>query len=140
MSNEELELYSAIVNGDAEKIRRILETNPSLISSRDFNDRTPLHVAAIYWRLRSVEVLLDKGADVNAKDGVGCTPLHLAAGLRKRDTVEVLLAHGADVNASDGRGLTALATVELLRAGEKDPSRAVELGDMATLLREHGAR
>ncbi|KDO26568.1 hypothetical protein SPRG_07972 [Saprolegnia parasitica CBS 223.65] len=41
--------------------------------------RTPLHVAAAAGCLPSVRLLLQFGANVNARDDRGCTPLHAAA-------------------------------------------------------------
>ena len=52
------------------------------------------------------ELLLSKGADVNAKIGDGRTPLHWAAYLGNKDVAELLLAEGADVNAKDMDGRT----------------------------------
>ena len=40
---------------------------------------TPLHLAAGYNHLRTCEVLLEKGADVNVSDRGGLIPLHNAA-------------------------------------------------------------
>jgi len=67
------------------------------------------------------ELLLARGAQVDARDRNGQTPLHLAAQdnygtplfLQARDgyqkVVELLLAHGADMNAKDDKGKTPLA-------------------------------
>jgi len=41
-----------------------------------------------------VELLLVKGADVNAKDAKGRTPLRWAAGHDCKDVVELLRRHG----------------------------------------------
>jgi cytohesin len=48
-----------------------------------------------------VQAELDKGGDVNAKDGWEWTPLHQAAIGGYREIVELLIAKGADVNAKE---------------------------------------
>ena len=47
-----------------------------------------------------VRDLIHKGADVNAKDGVGNTSLHYAAHNGQQETAQVLLANGAHVDAA----------------------------------------
>lgn len=52
-----------------------------------------------------VHFLLDKGADVNAKDKYGCTPLmYTVNSLEKRETIDLLVKHGADVHAVNNSG------------------------------------
>ena len=46
-------------------------------------------------------MLLDKGADVNAKGVRGGTPLHIACRYGSSEIVELLLARGADVDEED---------------------------------------
>ena len=48
-----------------------------------------------------VRVLIQKGADVTAKDKTDSTPLHLASSKGSGRTVELLLTWNADVNAQD---------------------------------------
>jgi len=55
-----------------------------------------------------VKRLLEKGANINAKDNIGWTPLHFAAYHGITDIVRLLLEHGADINARDADGLTPL--------------------------------
>ncbi len=56
-----------------------------------------------------VQVLLDKGADVNAKDNFSSwTALMFAARYGHTTIVQALLDKDADVNAEDDRGWTAL--------------------------------
>lgn len=52
---------------------------------------------------------LNKGADIEARDGSGATPLIIAAGKGRSAVVELLLGEGADPRAVDSRGLDALA-------------------------------
>jgi len=55
-----------------------------------------------------VKLLIDKGADVNAKVHDGETALMAAAQNADLDIVRLLLKEGADVHAKDNRSLTAL--------------------------------
>src|SRR5579871_4113587 len=48
-----------------------------------------------------VKYLIEKGADVNARNSAGDTPLILAASYGNLELVKLLLAKGADVNAVD---------------------------------------
>ena len=64
------------------------------------NQRTALHKAAKSGvELDIIEILLESGADVNAKTADGTTALHLAAQYGNENTARVLLEHGANVHA-----------------------------------------
>jgi ankyrin repeat protein len=89
---------------------------------------TALHKAVKNRNIEGVELLISKGADINAKDGARnqITPLHLAVQNRDKLMVELLVAKGADVRARDTTGNTPLRIaetngyteiVELLRRG-----------------------
>jgi ankyrin repeat protein len=54
---------------------------------------TPLHEAAASGHKEIVEVLVTKGADVNANIG-GWTPLHLAVDEGHTETADLLRNHG----------------------------------------------
>ena len=54
------------------------------------------------------EMLLDAGADVNAKSNLSMTPLMAAASVGRVSQVEVLLAKGAEPDVADSKGRTAL--------------------------------
>ena len=73
---------------------------------------TPLHSAvatdAGAGEHEIVRLLLEAGADPNAKSREGGTPLHTAAFTGDLEGAELLLAYGPDPNASDPKGHTPL--------------------------------
>ena len=60
--------------------------------------------------IKSIEFLLDAGADVNAVGDNSMTPLHWAACNRSAEAVALYLRRGAAVNAIDDRNETPLET------------------------------
>ena len=122
---------SAIHSYDVSVIEALIEFGAD-VNARDDSGSTPLHWATIdgvrpemmvyydmndaihvsppdgYLRAR-IDVLLDAGANVNARDIDGSTPLHYAAA-RSPDPVIIqdLVAAGSDVNAIDLYGETPL--------------------------------
>ncbi|KAJ7500912.1 ankyrin repeat-containing domain protein [Mycena galericulata] len=73
------------------------------------NNRTLLCIAAERGNSGMVELLVDRGAKINAQDASG-TPLAVAASRGHMQIVEILLNKGADVNAEGGMYGTALQT------------------------------
>jgi ankyrin repeat protein len=69
--------------------------------------RPPVLHRACERHALAAQLLVEKGADVNARDGNDMTPLQAAVRMGKEDVVHLLLDAGADVNAV-GHGGTAL--------------------------------
>lgn len=53
---------------DAAAVRKLLEEDQSLVHARDYDNRTPLHVASLHGWLDVAKCLIDFGADVNSQD------------------------------------------------------------------------
>jgi len=67
------------------------------IGKTDKLGRTALHFAAsIGTNLELIELLVNKGADANAKSSGGETPLMKAIAFDNADAAKCLLEHGAD--------------------------------------------
>src|SRR5260370_31178877 len=74
-------------------------------AARNAQRVAPVHAAASVGDSASMRLLLERGADPNARQHMGYAPLHAAAANGDRPTTEVLLAHGAHPHAKtdDGR-------------------------------------
>jgi ankyrin len=106
---------------------------------------TPLLYASRDGRMDSVRMLLDAGADINARDANEITPLISAITNNHPDVARYLIERGADIKAVDWYGRTPLwAAVETRNMDldnatfENSIDRAPFLGLIQTLL-ERGA-
>ena len=78
---------------------------------------SPIHYAASGPNAQIVELLLARGADINAESPNGSTPLMLAARYGSEDNVNLLLRRGADVVRRNERNLQA---ADFARLGGRD--------------------
>ncbi|VFQ59350.1 unnamed protein product [Cuscuta campestris] len=75
---EETELKQVVIaveRGDVESLRQCLANLSSIDQPLEDGD-TALHLSCLYGKLSCVELLLDKGASLEAKDEDGAIPLH----------------------------------------------------------------
>ncbi len=102
-------LISAVRNGT------LTEVDKALINAADAAGNTPLHHAAGYGNPKVFKLLVDNGADVNAKNRRKSTPLHWA--IRDEAKVRLLLDKAADINARQNDGRTPLYLAASLGSG-----------------------
>lgn len=124
------EIFKAVEKGNIEKVRQLLEVNPNLvntISVTKYDQRLSLLSLAIINGYRDiVELLINRGANINSKDGCydgNDMPIHYAARNGYKDIVELLLVKGARINEKDDFG----GNTPLHYAVEKGHKSVVEL-------------
>ena len=115
-------MLSAAEAGNTKRLVSTLEFVRNINFTGDLWE-TALHKAAAEGHKDIVQLLLSKGASIEARDRSSWTPLHVATRNGHTGTVELLLSKGASLEAKDTDGWTPLhhaasgghtSTVELL--------------------------
>ena len=154
----EVEIFGALMTGDTERFKALLDEHPDLANARNENGDSLL-ISAVYMGRRDLfDLLLEKGAGVslfeasavglvdrvqeqvekdpavvNTYSHDGWTALHLASFFGHKDVASLLLARGADVNARSKSTRFAKENTPLHAAAA---NRQV---DVAEILIAHGA-
>ena len=108
--DQETPLHSASYMSNLETTRVLLDHGAN-IHAKNVNGQTPLHKVSqgVYGPDPAlVELLLSRGADVNARDNDQATPFLCASFSLNRHIAEKLLQIGADVNTVNIHGQNAL--------------------------------
>ncbi|XP_010549862.1 PREDICTED: potassium channel SKOR isoform X2 [Tarenaya hassleriana] len=82
-------LCTVVAKGDGDYLKRLLE-NGIDPSSKDYDHRTPLHIAASQGMYLMAKQLVEAGASVLAKDRWGNTPLDEATACGNRNLIKLL--------------------------------------------------
>lgn len=127
--SRELQLLTAMLDGGLSPNH----THPreNLMLQRAVTSGTPAHV----------QLLLDRGADVNQRDGIGGTALTEAISTARPDVALYLVERGADVNLPMTNGVTPAWGVQRALARQPPGSElAVKFERLRDAMAKHGAR
>lgn len=136
-SDPELDVFEAAALGRADRLRELLDDDPSQANAFGTDGFHPLGLACFFGHADAARLLLERGADVNAlsrNDRIQTAAIHAAAAAEGKDEstryelVKLVLDQGADPNLRQGGGFRAID------AARQNGDERVE-----QLLRERGA-
>jgi len=99
--------HLAAWKGNTNMLRILLDLGADVNWKNPGWNETPLYWAALYGKRESAALLIERGADLNARLADGTTALATAAHFGHQNVVALLLEKGADTSFRNTRGLTA---------------------------------
>src|SRR5919197_310709 len=136
-SGRELDVFEAAALGRTERLRELLDADPSLVNTYGDDGFHPVGLASFFGHVDAARLLYERGADANQiarNEHIQTAAIHAAAASEGKDEatryelVKLALDHGADPNLPQGGGFRAID------AARQNGDKRVE-----ALLREHGA-
>ena len=136
-AGRELTIFEAAALGRVERLRELLDADPSLVNAYGDDGFHPVGLASFFGNVDAARLLFERGADANQlarNEHIQTAAIHAAAASEGKDEatryelVKLALDHGADPNLPQGGGFTAID------AARQNGDTRVE-----QLLRERGA-
>jgi uncharacterized protein len=133
-ADPELDVFEAAAVGRMDRLRELLDEDPSLANAWAPDGFQPLGLASFFGHLDAARLLVERGAEVNSasRNDFKVMPLHSAAATSDSETryelTKLLLERGADPNALQQDDFTPLMAAD--QHGDKR---------LRELLVEHGA-
>lgn len=129
----ETPIFRACANGNIEAVELLLDFEADItIPCSSCMNMTCLHIAATDTESEIVELLLENGADPNAKTSDGATPLHCAFQYCAFDIAKLLIQGGAsaDLRTQDGQTPFEVSPVD---SPDVQPFSTSELAELKSL-------
>lgn len=106
-AQQNLDVFDVARKGTADDLKNIIKSNPKAINEINTEGYSPLILACYRGNNEVAKMLIEKGADIDYKSGLG-SPLMACAVKGNNEMAKYLIEKKADLNAADANGTTAL--------------------------------
>jgi ankyrin repeat protein len=130
------DMLDSVIMGDISRVRELLRQGADVNARDTEHNETPLMLAVKFAKADIVRLLLDAGAEVNARNDWGKTALFYAPVFS--DVFAALLEVGADVHALDKEGNSILMQMVSKSPSLAEAEELLRLGVDQSLLNEDG--
>ena len=138
-AGRELDVFEASALGRSDRLRELLDADPSLVNAYGDDGFHPVGLASFFGHVDAARLLYERGADANQiarNEHIQTAAIHAAAAAgdtgqdeaTRYELVRLALEHGADPNLPQGGGFRAID------AARQNGDERIE-----QLLLEHGA-
>lgn len=138
-AGRELDVFEASALGRTDRLRELLDADPSLVNAYGDDGFHPVGLASFFGHVDAARLLYERGADANQiarNEHIQTAAIHAAAAAgdtgqdeaTRYELVELALDHGADPNLPQGGGFRAI-----------DAARQNGDARVEQLLLDHGA-
>jgi uncharacterized protein len=138
-AGRELDVFEASALGRTDRLRELLDADPSLVNAYGDDGFHPVGLASFFGHVDAARLLYERGADANQiarNEHIQTAAIHAAAAAgdtgqdeaTRYELVKLALEHGADPNLPQGGGFRAID------AARQNGDERIE-----QLLLEHGA-
>jgi ankyrin repeat protein len=138
-AGRELDVFEASALGRTDRLRELLDADPSLVNAYGDDGFHPVGLASFFGHVDAARLLYERGADANQiarNEHIQTAAIHAAAAAgdmgqdeaTRYELVKLALEHGADPNLPQGGGFRAI-----------DAARQNGDARIEQLLLEHGA-
>jgi ankyrin repeat protein len=139
-AGRELDVFEASALGRTDRLRELLDADPSLVNAYGDDGFHPVGLASFFGHVDAARLLYERGADANQiarNEHIQTAAIHAAAAAGdtgqdeaiRYELVKLALEHGADPNLPQGGGFRAI-----------DAARQNGDDRIEQLLLEHGAK
>ena len=118
LADELIFFVDAVRENRIDQVKTMLQGGADVDAQDMFEGNTGLHWAAHLGLEEMARLLIENGANPNARNDENKTPLHLAAREGQKELLVMLIAYRANVNAIDRAGWTPLRWAEAQKQDE----------------------